>query len=99
MRFSGEFEEILNLVAKEDDWFNDTWMDFIANPDYETLIEFFDKGNFYDTWEDEPLEPKTVEKNLKKVVTGKDKLSLIQAAFFLGKLVGYACHSLKYRDD
>lgn len=97
--FSGDFEEILDKAAKDDEWLNDTWMNFISHPDYATLLEFFDKDNFYDCWEEEDRDRKTIDKNLKKVVAGKDRLSLIQSAFFLGQLVGYASHYLKYRND
>lgn len=97
--YSEQYEELLDQAAKADERINDNWMEMMGDDEYQTLLEFFDKGNYFDTWEDEFFPPATVEKNLKRVLQGKDRIALIRYAFQLGKLVGRAEYTLAYKDD
>jgi len=88
--YAEEMEDVLDEAGKVNEQLHEQWMDFIGDEEYQQLMEFFAKENFYDTWEDEPLLPEQRTKKLKAALVGKDRLALIQAAFSLGWLVGRA---------
>ena len=96
---SEQFEQVINDASKTDERIHDNWMDIIGNPDYSTLIEFFSHDNYFDSIEEEDYDEQTVVKCLKRVITGKDRIKLIQLAFDLGRLVGQAEYSLLNEDD
>ena len=88
--YSDEMEEILDAAGKLDDRLYEGWMEIIGDKAYQKLMEFFAKENFYDTYEDEYFDSRTVDKNLKKVLTGTDRVALVIAAFDVGVMVGRA---------
>lgn len=88
--FSTDFEELLDRAAQIDERLNNRWMNLMDDEEYQTLYNFFLKENFVDSWEDEALDDKTVKRNLRQVLAGKDKAALIRYAFALGRLVGKA---------
>lgn len=97
--YSEEYEEILNAAEKIDDRLSENWAEFVGDKEYQTLYNFFSKDNFVDTWEDAYFDPETVTRNLKRHLTGQDRIALIRYAFLLGRLVGKAEYTLLHADD
>lgn len=93
--YSEGFDEILNAASQYDDYVQERYCMFMAEEDWQTLYQFFDRDNYahYDEWEEK--EVSTDYKRLKKILRGKDMVSLIQFAFDLGRLVGRAHHVLE----
>ncbi len=96
--YAEEMENVLDEAGKVNEQLQEQWMDFIGDEEYQQLMEFFAKENFYDTWEDEPLLPEQRTKKLKAALVGKDRIALIQAAFTLGWLVGRAEQILRDKE-
>ena len=97
--YSTEMEDKLQAASKLDDWVQYSWAEFVSDEDYASLIAFFDKDNYYDSWEENFYDMKIVTRNLKKILKGKDIVRLVESAFFLGQLVGRAEGTLLYADD
>lgn len=97
--YSEDYEEILQAAGKIDERLSDDWAECVGDEEYQTLQNFFSKDNFVDTWEEVPFEPEVVAKNLKRHLTGKDRIKLICYAFMLGRLVGKAEYTLLHEDD
>lgn len=95
--FTDDFETILG-EASDDEYINNHFIFFSEEEDYKTLAQFFEKTNYahYD-WDDELVTPDT-KKILKKILRGKDTISLIQFALELGRLIGRAEQILSTRD-
>ena len=99
LRYSEDFEDVLQQAVKLDEQISDFWAEMVGDEEYQTLVEFFSRDNFFDTWEDEELDRETVIKKLKRILVGKDRLKLIEYAFDLGQLVGMATYAVQNHDD
>lgn len=88
--YSEDYEEILEAAGRIDDRLSDSWCECVGDKEYQTLQNFFSKDNFLDTWTDEYFDAEVVTKNLKRHLTGQDRIELIRYAFMLGRLVGKA---------
>lgn len=99
IQYSYDFEQVLDQAAKIDEQLNDSWMSICADEEYQKLMEFFDKGNYYDSWEEVDFDRETVIKNLKRILVGTDRIRLIEYAFDIGRLVGRAEYTLFHQDD
>lgn len=97
--YSEDFETILQQAAKFDERLGENWSECVGDSEYQTLCNFFSRDNFVDTWEDEDYDYETVAKNLKRHLTGQDRIALIRYAFMLGRLVGKAEYVLLNDDD
>ena len=97
--YSEQYEETLDQASKFYEQIHGWWMEMMGDEEYQTLFEFFAKENYFNTWEEEFFPPATIEKNLKRVLQGKDRIALIRYAFLLGKLVGRAEYTAAYKDD
>lgn len=99
IQYAEDFENVLDQAAKIDDRLYDLWMSICADEEYQKLMEFFDKGNYYDYWEETEFDRETVVKNLKRVLVGTDRIRLIEYAFDIGRLVGRAEYTLLHEAD
>ena len=88
--YSETVEDVLNEASKLDDRIYEAWMRMIGDAEYKTLIDLFSRDNYFDRWEEIDLTREETLKKLKKILTGKDRLRLIEYAFDLGQLVGRA---------
>ncbi len=96
--YSETVEDVLNEASKLDDRIYEAWMRMIGDAEYQTLIDLFSRDNYYDRWEEIDLSREETLKKLKKILTGKDRLRLIEYAFDLGQLVGRAEQLLRDRN-
>ena len=99
IQYAEDFENVLDQASKIDDRLYDLWMSICADEEYQKLMEFFDKGNYYDYWEETEFDRETVVKNLKRVLVGTDRIRLIKYAFDIGRLVGRAEYVMLHKDD
>lgn len=97
--YSEDYEEILEAAGRIDDSLSEHWAEFVGDKEYQTLQNFFSKDNFLDTFAEEYFDAETVAKNLKRHLTGQDRIALIRYAFVLGRLVGKAEYTLLHADD
>lgn len=97
--YAEDFEEVLNEASSLDERINDGWMQMIGDDNYQTLINLFSRANYYDSFEEVDLLREETLKRYKKILTGKDRVRLIEFAFDLGQLVGRAEQLLRDRSD
>ncbi len=99
VRFSEDFEVVLDQAAKIDEHVHDSWAEMMGDAEYAKLLEFFSRDNFFDSWEEEDYDRDTVIKNLKRILVGTDRITLINYAFDLGRLVGKAEYTVLNQND
>ena len=48
------WEDYLEKAGEIDEWVHDAWMELIADDEYNTLVQFFDKDNYphYDAFDE-----------------------------------------------
>ena len=97
--FYEDYDCILNEAAAIDEAIGEHFVEFQTEADYDTLAHFFDKTNYqhYDVLAEEFVAPDT-QKILKKILRGKDTISLIQFALDLGRLIGRAEYTISNTD-
>ena len=98
--FYEDYDCVLNDASFIDEDINQHFVNFQGDDDYQTLAKFFDQRNYhhFDVLSDEFTSPDT-QKLLKKILRGKDVISLIQFALDLGRLIGRAEYTLLNHDD
>ena len=99
IQYSEDFENVLDQASKIDEQIHYGWMSMCGDEEYQKLMEFFDKGNYYDSWDEVEFDRETLIKNLKRVLVGTDRIRLIEYAFDIGRLVGKAEYTLLHQDD
>lgn len=98
--FYEDYDCVLNEAAFIDENISQHFVEFQTEADYQTLAAFFAKANYehYDVLADEFVTPDN-PKILKKILRGKDTISLIQFALDLGRLIGRAEYTLYHNND
>ena len=95
---SREYSLLLKRAAYIDSDIDEHLCAFKGEDEWWTLDDFFDADNWphYDEWNDE--ERGVNVKELKKILRGKDMISLVAFALDVGRLIGRAEEILTRRD-
>lgn len=97
--YSDDIDDILGRAGDLDENIYNGWVTMLGDNQYQTLIDFFTRENYCDSWGEVDYAREEVVKNLKRVLSGKDRIALIEYAFYLGQLVGRAEQLLLDKED